>query len=82
MGSAALQRLGRHTALLFAVSLIFGLTAYAGITLTRDSGRIAAVWAPNAILLCVLLKAKREAWLPLLARRIHQTGPKGLAGVA
>lgn len=67
MGSAALQRLGRHTALLFAVSLIFGLTAYAGITLTRDSGRIAAVWAPNAILLCVLLKAKREAWLPLLA---------------
>ena len=40
------------------VSLVFGLLAWGGIALTRDEGRIAIVWLPNALLVAVLLRSK------------------------
>ncbi|WP_183030015.1 PAS domain S-box protein [Altericroceibacterium spongiae] len=38
------------------MAFLFGLLAWLGITLTRGEGRIAAIWAPNAVLLAVLLR--------------------------
>ena len=66
MASVASRPLIGHSAALLMVGLCFGLTAYAGITLTRDTGRIAAVWVPNAILLTILLRTDREARWPLV----------------
>lgn len=43
------------------VSLAFGLLAWGGISLTRDEGRIAIVWLPNALLVAVLLRSKPSA---------------------
>ena len=45
---------------IFAVvtaAMAFGLLAWAGITLTRDEGRIAIVWLPNALLVAILLRS-------------------------
>ncbi len=39
-----------------AGAVLFALIAYGSIELTRDGGRIAAVWVPNAIALAVLLR--------------------------
>ena len=41
-----------------AVAAIFGLLAFGGILLTRDAGRIAAVWLPNAIIVAILLQSR------------------------
>ncbi|WP_054530955.1 PAS domain S-box protein [Erythrobacter sp. SG61-1L] len=38
------------------VALAFGLLAWHGITLTRDVGRIAALWLPNAFLVVMILR--------------------------
>lgn len=43
------------------VSLAFGLLAWGGISLTRDEGRIAIVWLPNALLVAVLLRSKASS---------------------
>ena len=40
---------------LFLVAAIFGLLAYSGITLTLDTGRIAAFWIGNAVVIGLLL---------------------------
>lgn len=46
----------------------FALLAWAGITLTRDAGRIAALWLPNAFLVAVILRLKWSlAWRYMLA---------------
>jgi|GEM_PF-6614073 len=45
---------------MLAVGLAFGMLASLGIALTREEGRIAAVWFPNALLLVVLLRSRRE----------------------
>lgn len=66
MASIASRPLIGHSTVLLMVGLCFGLTAYAGITLTRDTGRIAAVWVPNAILLTILLRTDRGARWPLV----------------
>ena len=42
------------------LALAFGLLAWGGITLTRESGRIAALWIPNAVLLAACLRADRR----------------------
>ena len=49
------------------VAAIFGLTAWFGISLTLDEGRIAAVWIPNAILLAMLIRVRRGMIGPLFA---------------
>ncbi len=67
MLSVGLSRLVKHIVVFVSLGLCFGLSAYVGISLTRDGGRIAAVWVPNAILLCVLLRAKRSHYVPLIA---------------
>lgn len=50
---------------MLAVALGFGVLASAGIALTREEGRIAALWFPNALLLVCLLSAPRH-WIPHL----------------
>lgn len=47
-------------AAMLAVGLAFGALASLGIAFTREEGRIAAVWFPNALLLVVLLRTRRE----------------------
>ena len=43
-----------------AVGAGFGLLASLGIAFTREEGRIAAVWFPNALLLVVLLRSRSD----------------------
>ncbi|WP_340588918.1 sensor histidine kinase [Erythrobacter alti] len=45
---------------MLAVGTCFGLLASIGISLTREEGRIAALWFPNALLLVVLLRNRRD----------------------
>ncbi|MBH5321918.1 MASE1 domain-containing protein [Aurantiacibacter sediminis] len=59
------QHLLRLVLIAALVFVGFGLLASFGISLTRESGRIAAVWMPNAALLVVLLHS-RERDLPVL----------------
>lgn len=42
------------------VSVIFGLLAWGGISLTQDEGRIAVVWLANAFLVAVILRSKKK----------------------
>ncbi|WP_165853556.1 sensor histidine kinase [Aurantiacibacter aquimixticola] len=51
------------------VALGFGLLASFGIAFTREAGRIAAVWLPNALLLVALLRAPKTLlpWLLVAA---------------
>jgi signal transduction histidine kinase len=49
-----------------AFALVF-ITACFGIELTRYTGRIAAIWIGNAVLLSFLLRNPRRDWLGLLA---------------
>ena len=44
-----------------AFVLIYGGLGWAGIQLTYQDGRIAAVWLPNAVLLAIMLRA-RDRW--------------------
>ena len=53
----ALSGAASFVAALLAVAAGFGLLASIGIALTREEGRIAALWFPNALLLVVLLRA-------------------------
>ncbi len=49
------------------VAALFGLLAYAGIWLTRESGRIALLWLPNAIVAAWLLRNRSDAWALYIA---------------
>jgi integral membrane sensor domain MASE1 len=40
--------------------------AWFGIQLTRESGRIASIWFPNAVVVVVLLRAPRRRWPELI----------------
>ncbi len=57
----------------FAVRLMlvaagFAFLAWAGIMLTRDAGRIAALWLPNALLVAIILRLKWPvAWRYMLS---------------
>jgi len=37
-------------------------SAFLGIELTRESGRIASIWLANAVVLLVLLRTSRRRW--------------------
>lgn len=54
-------------ALALLVSFFVFVTAWAGIELTRGTGRIAAIWLANAVLLAALLKRPRREWAPLVS---------------
>ncbi|WP_271078559.1 sensor histidine kinase [Aurantiacibacter sp. MUD61] len=60
----ASQRILRLALIASLVFAGFGLLASFGISLTRESGRIAAVWMPNAALLVLLLHS-RERHIPV-----------------
>ncbi|MBC2778130.1 PAS domain S-box protein [Parasphingopyxis marina] len=52
---------------LVLVAAVFACLAWMGITLTRDAGRIAALWLPNALLVAVILRKKRANALRFVA---------------
>ncbi len=49
------------------VSLAYGLAAWFGIDLTRDDGRIAALWLPNALLVAAILRQEWPKAAPFMA---------------
>ena len=51
--------------LLLIVVAVF-LTAYAAIEFTRQTGRVAIIWPPDAIMLAFLLRGQRTQWVPML----------------
>jgi PAS domain S-box-containing protein len=51
---------------LVLAGLVF-VSAIAGILLTRETGRIAALWPANAVMLCFILRAAPERWQSLAA---------------
>ncbi len=52
--------------MLAAVAVVALATAYAGIELTKESGRIAVVWPTNGIVLSLILNRNRNKWASLL----------------
>ena len=44
------------------VAGLFGLTAWIGIELTRETGRVALIWLANGGLIAVLLSTQRRNW--------------------
>ncbi len=52
--------------LLALVALACFAAAFIGIEMTRASGRVAAIWPGNAVLLAVLLCVPRQAWATYL----------------
>jgi len=62
-----------------ATAVIFGLLSWASITLTRDEGRITALWLPNALLVGIVLRddAARIDWclLSSLAANVARRAP-------
>lgn len=52
---------------IFAVACIVGLTSWIGITLTRESGHVAAIWFANGAMIAILLSSQRNIWPGLLA---------------
>ncbi|MBX7527796.1 ATP-binding protein [Qipengyuania vesicularis] len=55
-GSVPGMRPLHAAALALSVFLTFGLLAYVSIELTRNSGRIASIWLPNALAVAFLLR--------------------------
>lgn len=56
MNRAIQDGTSRRLFILLVIGLLYGLCAYAGITLTRGEGRIAAIWVPNALLVAVMMR--------------------------
>lgn len=50
-----------------ALALLFGMLAYFAIVFTRGDDRIAAIWLPNAVLVAVIMRRKRNNWLVICA---------------
>ena len=57
---ASARRLSGSLWVVVILTLAFGLFAWIGIGLTRDSGRVAALWIPNAIVLAAVLRADKR----------------------
>ena len=51
---------------LFLTALAVFVTAFASIEYTRQTGRVAVIWPPNAIMLTVMLRSPRQHWIPIL----------------
>lgn len=56
-----------HLKRVIAVACIFGVLAWLGITLTRETGRIASIWLANGALIAILLSSVRHKWPSYLA---------------
>jgi len=65
--AAAKSRWQDGLALAMLVSFFVFVTAWAGIEITRGTGRIAAIWLANAVLLAALLKRPRREWALLVS---------------
>lgn len=65
-GSFGAARLGLKVAMVLLAGAMFALVAWCGITFTREEGRIAALWFPNAMLLVILLRSQPTTIIPLL----------------
>jgi PAS domain S-box-containing protein len=50
-----------------SLALLFFALAFSGIALTRESGRIAALWLPNALLVAALLRSEGQRGAKLIA---------------
>lgn len=46
------------------VGFLICITAWAAITLTESTGRVASIWLANGILLAILLRSPSKAWAP------------------
>lgn len=57
---------GRLLPQLTAMALVFGALALLGLDLTRGTGRIAALWLPNAVLAGMLLRRQNRGSWPYL----------------
>ena len=57
--SAPVTGLARSAIIAVTGGILFGCLAYASIELSRGSGRIAAVWVPNALAIAYLLRGRR-----------------------
>jgi signal transduction histidine kinase/CheY-like chemotaxis protein len=53
-----LTQIARVLPAAMCIGALFGLLAYAGIALTREHERVAALWLPNAMLVAVLLRGR------------------------
>ena len=60
------QRLRGNVGIIALLALAFGFFAWTGINLTRDSGRVAALWIPNAILVAAILRSDRRTSIRFL----------------
>lgn len=56
----------KHALLLVASAVGFGLLAYFSVSLTRDETRIAALWAPNAVMIALMIRLDGRYWLGML----------------
>ena len=52
---------------ILAVVCIVGISAWMGITLTRESGHVAAIWFANGAMIAILLSSAQREWAVLLA---------------
>ena len=77
----------RHLPVIAAVGAAFGLVAWLGISMTREEGRIAALWFPNALLLVLLLRCDTRlvpaflasAFVANIAVNVSVGDPAGIA---
>ncbi|MBX7535166.1 PAS domain S-box protein [Qipengyuania sp. GH1] len=60
------RRLIGNLGLVVLLALAFGIFAWIGISLTRESGRVAALWIPNAIVVAAILRADRRTSIQFL----------------
>ncbi|AMO72540.1 ATP-binding protein [Sphingorhabdus sp. M41] len=49
-----------HGSTILLVSIVFGILAWSGASLTQDEGRIAVVWLANAFLVAVILRSAKK----------------------
>ena len=52
---------------ILAVACVFGISAWMGITLTRESGHVASIWLANGAMIAALLSSTREKWPAFIA---------------
>jgi PAS domain S-box-containing protein len=56
------RRLASALGWLMLVTALFAVSAWAGLALTRELGRVAPIWLSNALLLSALLLSTRDRW--------------------
>lgn len=62
-------------------TLLFGILAWGGVAFTRDAGRIAAVWLPNAVLVAFLMRGSGKGdWVLILSAFMANVAANLLGG--